>query len=49
MGCEDVCPLVLATRREDWQIPDARDMTPEQFRDVRIHIEAKVKELLVSL
>jgi arsenate reductase len=35
MGCGDECPLVRATRREDWQIPDPRDMTPEQFRGVR--------------
>ncbi len=49
MGCGDECPLVLAQRRVDWQIPDPRDMTPAQFRDVRDLIEAKVKELLASL
>ena len=32
MGCGDECPLVLAKRRVDWQIPDPRDMPPEQFR-----------------
>jgi len=46
MGCGDECPLVLASRREDWQIPDPRDMTPEQFRGVRDLIERKVKDLL---
>lgn len=49
MGCGDECPLVLARRREDWQIPDPRDMTPEQFRDVRDLIETKVKQLLDTL
>lgn len=49
MGCGDECPLVLAKQRVDWQIPDPRDMTPEQFRGVRNLIEAKVKELLASL
>lgn len=49
MGCGDECPLVLANRREDWQIPDPRDMTPEQFRGVRDLIESKVKTLLASL
>ena len=49
MGCGDECPLVRARRREDWQIPDPRDMTPEQFREVRDLIEAKVKALLKSL
>jgi protein-tyrosine-phosphatase len=49
MGCGDECPLVLARRRDDWKIPDPRDMTPGQFREVRDLIEAKVKELLASL
>ena len=48
-GCGDECPLVVAARREDWQIPDPRDMTPEQFRGVRDLIERKVRELLASL
>jgi protein-tyrosine-phosphatase len=49
MGCGDECPLILAERREDWQIPDPKEMTPEQFRDVRNLIEAKVKALIESL
>jgi arsenate reductase len=49
MGCGDECPLVLAKRRVEWQIPDPRDMTPEEFRGVRDLIERKVKELLADL
>ena len=49
MGCGDECPLVLAKRREEWQIPDPKNMTPEQFREVRNLIEAKVRELLATL
>jgi protein-tyrosine-phosphatase len=49
MGCGDECPLVLARRREDWQIPDPRELPPDRFREVRDLIEAKVKELLQSL
>jgi protein-tyrosine-phosphatase len=49
MGCGDACPLVLARRRIDWQIPDPREMPPEQFRQIRDLIEAKVKELLQTL
>ncbi len=49
MGCGDACPLVPAKRTLAWQIPDPRDMTPEQFREVRDLIEAKVKELILSL
>ena len=49
MGCGDECPLVNANQRVDWKIPDPRDMTPEQFREIRNLIEAKVKELLQTL
>ena len=49
MGWGDACPQVLAKRRLDWKIPDPRDMPPEQFREVRDSIEAKVKELLQTL
>ena len=49
MGCGDECPLVQARRREDWKIPDPRDMTPDEFREVRNLIEAKVKQLLETL
>jgi arsenate reductase len=49
MGCGDACPLIAARRREDWQIPDPRQMPPEEFREVRDLIERKVKELLATL
>jgi arsenate reductase len=49
MGCGDECPLVLAKQRVDWKIPDPRDMSPEQFREVRDLIESKVHELLATL
>ena len=49
MGCGDECPLVITERRIDWKIPDPRDMTPEQFREVRDLIETKVKELIETL
>ena len=28
MGCGDACPLVLAKRREEWQIPDPKECRP---------------------
>lgn len=49
MGCGDECPLVLAARREAWQIPDPREMSPEEFRGVRDLVEKKVLALLASL
>jgi protein-tyrosine-phosphatase len=49
MGCGDECPFVLAKCRVDWQIPDPREMAPDQFREVRDLIEQKVKDLLKAL
>ena len=49
MGCGDECPNLRANQRIDWQIPDPREMPPEEFRQVRDLIESKVKELLRSL
>ncbi|HEY1067177.1 MAG TPA: arsenate reductase ArsC [Pirellulales bacterium] len=49
MGCGDECPLVLAKKRLDWQIPDPKHMEPEQFREVRDLIEKKVYALLGEL
>jgi protein-tyrosine-phosphatase len=49
MGCGDECPLVRASRRMEWQVPDPREMPPELFRQVRDLIEVKVKELLATL
>jgi len=48
MGCGDECPLVRAKRREDWGIPDPKNMSPDEFRGVRDLIEAKVIGLLAG-
>jgi protein-tyrosine-phosphatase len=45
MGCGDACPNLMANRREDWDIPDPREMPPTQFREVRDSIGRKVKKL----
>ena len=49
MGCGDYCPLVRAKRREDWNIPDPKELSDDEFREVRDLIERKVVELLDSL
>ncbi|MFV1968355.1 MAG: arsenate reductase ArsC [Pirellulaceae bacterium] len=49
MGCGEACPNVPAKRREDWNIPDPRDMPEEEFRQVRDLIGRRVRELLDSL
>jgi len=46
MGCGDECPALRAKVREAWDIPDPRDMPPDQFRAVRDLIRKKVKDLL---
>ena len=49
MGCGDACPMLKADRREDWNIPDPKELPPEEFRNVRDLIRAKVEELVQSL
>jgi len=50
MGCGDEgCPQVLAWRREEWGVPDPKEMPPEEYRQVRDLIEARVKDLLAQL
>lgn len=49
MGCGDACPTVRARLREDWQVPDPREMAPDEFREVRDRIERDVVALLAKL
>ncbi|MBA3768995.1 MAG: arsenate reductase ArsC [Blastocatellia bacterium] len=49
MGCGDECPLISCIRREDWAIPDPKEMSAEEFRGVRDEIERRVRIMLTSL
>jgi protein-tyrosine-phosphatase len=49
MGCGDQCPWVPAARREDWALPDPRNLDDDGYRAVRDEIAARVKSLLASL
>jgi arsenate reductase len=49
MGCGDACPWMPAKQFIDWQIPDPKNMEPEQFNEVRDFIKSKVKQLIESL
>ncbi len=49
MGCGDACPLVRAKARQEWGIPDPKQMDEDEFRQMRDFIEAKVKELLAGM
>jgi protein-tyrosine-phosphatase len=46
MGCGDRCPTVPAAHREDWALPDPRDMDDENYRRVRDEIRTRVRVLL---
>jgi len=49
MGCGDECPYIRAKRRKDWQIPDPKNMPPDEFRNVREMIREKVESLLAEI
>lgn len=46
MGCEDICPAISSKKIIQWDIPDPKMGTIEDFRKVRDIIEEKVKALL---
>ena len=49
MGCGDSCPWVPAKRREDWALPDPKDLDDAGYRAVRDEISRRVQTLLASL
>jgi arsenate reductase len=46
MGCGDECPFVRAKQRDDWQIPDPKNMCADEFRKVRDEISERVRLLV---
>jgi protein-tyrosine-phosphatase len=49
MGCGDACPFVRAKQREDWQIPDPKNLPAAGFNEVRELIEQKVRNALSGM
>lgn len=49
MGCGDSCPTISARVRQDWQIPDPKNLPPNEFRKVRDEIKNKVQELIAEI
>ena len=49
MGCGDACPWMPSKKFIDWQIPDPKNMNPQQFNEVRDLIKNKVKQLLTAM
>lgn len=49
MGCGDACPWIPAERREDWALPDPKDLSLAELRPVRDEIERRVLALIGEL
>lgn len=49
MGCGDSCPNISSSFRDDWSLPDPRDMNPETYRQICQVIREKVQALLKNL
>lgn len=49
MGCGDDCPFVPAKVREDWLIPDPKNLSKKEFNTIRDYIEIKVKEVIQKI
>jgi arsenate reductase len=49
MGCGDECPFIGAKKREDWKIPDPKNMEMADFRHVRNTIKENVIRLIEEI
>jgi protein-tyrosine-phosphatase len=50
LGCGDEgCAVVPARARQDWDVPDPKNLPAEQFREVRDLIRARVRALLAEI
>src|SRR2546430_1849524 len=46
MGCEERCPVVPGSRREDWPLEDPKGKPLERVREIRDDVRGRVSELL---
>ena len=49
MGCGDECPMIAAFNREDWDLPDPKHMSSEEFNKIRDIIETEVIALIDTI
>ena len=49
MGCGDQCPVIRASARQDWDIPDPKNMNEQEFAEVRDQIRNNVQELINTI
>ncbi len=46
MGCGDACPHLPARHRLEWDLPDPKNLSDDEFRAVRDRIEGLVHEMI---
>ena len=48
MGCGGECPVVPGARREDWPLPDPKDRSLDEVRELRDEIRRRVAALVAA-
>lgn len=46
MGCGDACPSLPAKSRLDWNLPDPKNLSDDDFRHIRDEIEVRIHDLI---
>jgi protein-tyrosine-phosphatase len=49
MGCEETCPAILTKNIIEWEIPDPKGKTIDDYRKVRDMIENKVRAFIKEI
>jgi arsenate reductase len=48
LGCGEECPYVAGLRTQDWPIDDPKGLPPEEVREIRDQVRARVEALIDS-
>jgi protein-tyrosine-phosphatase len=48
MGCGDECPYMPGVLREDWPLPDPKNRSVGEVREIRDEVKARVAALIES-
>jgi arsenate reductase (thioredoxin) len=48
MGCGEACPYIPNLRREDWPLPDPKNLPLDQVRTIRDEVRTRVQALLLA-
>jgi protein-tyrosine-phosphatase len=47
--CDDACPVIPGKRYVSWRLPDPKDLSLEQVRELRSQIDELVRQLVEEL